>query len=76
MLYSYGVIGSIRPAQRCEEGLDVYGRCFRMNDSNIPWVITIPLESIPFEYTGRWHTRYHPDIETRNAEHLDTSHLQ
>ena len=48
-----------------------------MNDSNIPWVIAVPTESSPFKQTGRrWHTRYHPDIETQSAEHLDTSHLQ
>jgi hypothetical protein len=73
---SHGVISNIRPAQRCEKGIDVYGGCFRVNDGNIPWVIAVLIGSIPFEHARRWHTRGHLDIETRNAEHPDTSHLR
>jgi hypothetical protein len=35
MLYSYGVISGLRTAQRCEEKIDVYGRCLGMDDGNI-----------------------------------------
>ena len=44
MLYSYGVISGIRTAQRCEEKIDVYGRCLGMDDGNISWIVLCQID--------------------------------
>jgi hypothetical protein len=42
-LYSYGVISRIRPAQSCEEKIDVYRRCLGVDDGNISWIVAVTI---------------------------------
>jgi len=54
MLYSYRIISGVGPPHAGEEELDVYGRCFRMNDDNVPWVIAVLIGSISIAHAKWW----------------------
>lgn len=73
VLYPYRLISDICPVHVLEKGVHVYSRRFRMDHSNIAWVIATPIPISLLESSKEGRTRGDLYIEILNAERLDTS---